>query len=185
MKSLKKNLAQKIKEDPTVEVLFFDEARFGTHSKLGHGWYPKGSRTAVKVKLGYKNFYVYGVANPWTGRNFSLLLPKANTDCMNVFIQELVKDFEDKRIILVLDGAGWHKSKDLLIPNNITLVFLPPYSPELNPVERLWLHIKHHTIRSRIYNVLSDLENKVCDFIRDLDLEIVKSICNIDYLSSY
>jgi transposase len=59
------------------------------------------------------------------------LLPKANTECMNIFIQELVKDFGDKRIILVLDGAGWHKSKGLLIPDNITLVFLPPYSPEL------------------------------------------------------
>lgn len=76
MKSLKKNLAQKIKEDSSAEILFFDEARFGTHSKLGHGWYPKGSRTAVKVKLGYKNFYVYGAANPWTGRNFSFYYPK-------------------------------------------------------------------------------------------------------------
>ncbi len=61
---------------------------------------------------------------------------------MNIFIQELVKDFGDQKIILVLDGAGWHKSKDLLIPDNMTLVFLPPYSPELNPIERLWLY--HH-----------------------------------------
>jgi transposase len=184
MKSLKKNLAQKIKEDSSAEILFFDEARFGTHSKLGHGWYPKGSRTAVKVKLGYKNFYAYGAANPWTGRHFSLLLPKVNTDCMNIFIQELIKDFGDKKIILVLDGAGWHKSKDLLIPDNITLVFLPPYSPELNPIERLWLHIKHHTIRNRVYNALSDLEDTVCEFIRSLNLEIVSSVCNVNYLSS-
>ncbi len=185
MKSFKKNLAQKIKDNLSAEILFFDEARFGTHSKLGHGWYPKGSRTAVKVKLGYKNFYVYGVANPWTGRHFSLLLPKVNANCMNIFIQELVRDFGDKKIILVLDGAGWHKSKDLLIPDNITLVFLPPYSPELNPIERLWLHIKHHTIRNRIYNALSDLEDTVCDFINSLNLEVVGSICNINYLSSY
>jgi transposase len=104
---------------------------------------------------------------------------------MNIFIQELVKDFGDKKIILVLDGAGWHKSKSLLIPDNVTLVFLPPYSPELNPIERLWLHIKRHTIRNRIYNALSDLEDTVCDFINSLNMEIVMSICNVNYLSSY
>ena len=104
---------------------------------------------------------------------------------MNIFIQELVKDFGDKKIILVLDGAGWHKSKDLLIPDNITLVFLPPYSPELNPVEHLWLYIKHHTIRNRIYDTLGDFEDTVCNFIKSLNLEIVGSICNINYLSSY
>ena len=181
----KKNLAQKIIDNPEAEVLFFDEARFGTHSKLGHGWYPKGSRTAVKVKLGYKNFYVYGAANHATGRHFNLLMPYVNSNCMNVFLQELVKDFEGKKIILILDGAGWHKSKNLLIPDNVSLIFLPPYSPELNPIERLWLHIKYHTMRSRIYDSLSELENQVCDFIKNLDLENVASICNIKYLSSY
>ena len=104
---------------------------------------------------------------------------------MNIFIQELVKDFGDKKIILVLDGSGWHKSKDLLIPDNITLVFLLPYLPELNPIERLWLHIKHQTIRNRIYNALSNLEDTVCDFINSLNLEIVGNIFNINYLSSY
>ncbi len=76
MKSLKKNLAQKIKEDSSAEILFFDEARFGTHSKLGHGWYPKGSRTAIKVKLGYKNFYIYGAANPGRGGILVSCYPK-------------------------------------------------------------------------------------------------------------
>jgi len=185
MKSLKKNLAQKIKQNESAELLFFDEARFGTHSNLGHGWYPRGSRTSVKVKLGYKNFYIYGAANPWTGKNFHLLLPKANSQCMNLFIQELANEFKGKKIILVLDGAGWHKSKDLVIPDNISFIFLPPYSPELNPVERLWLHIKHHTIRNRIYDTLSDLEDAVCDFIKNLESQIVESICSVNYLFNY
>lgn len=185
MKSLKKNLAQKIKEHPDAEVLFFDEARFGTHTKLGHGWYPKGSRTTVKIKLGYKNFYVYGAANPWTGRHFNLLLPKVNTEGMNIFIQELAQKFSGKKIILILDGAGWHKSKSLMIPDNILLIFLPPYSPELNPIERLWQNIKYHTIRNRIYVGIGDLEKKVCDFIKNLSEQVVSSICKISYLSNY
>jgi len=166
-------------------VLFFDEARFGTHSKIGHGWYLKGSRTPVKVKLGYKNFYVYGAVNHFLGKSFSLLLPKVNSVCMNIFLQELVKNYEGKEIILVLDGAGWHKSKSLALPSNVTLVFLPPYSPELNPVERFWLYIKHHAIRNKIYTTLAALENEVCDFIKNISIKDIFSICNINYLSIY
>ena len=136
------------------------------------------------VKLGYKNFYIYGAANPFTGNNFNLLLPKVNTECMNIFLQELVKEVGSKQIIMVVDGAGWHKSKNLKIPDSITIIFLPPYSPELNPIERLWLHIKHHTIRNRIYNTLKELEDTICDFIKNLNLSTVARICNVNYLFS-
>jgi len=134
---LKKNLVQIVKDNPDAEIMLSDEARFGTHSKLGHGWFETGSRTSVKVKIGYKNFYIYGCAAPITGKNFMLLLPKANTACMNIFLSELSKEWGDRKVILVVDSAGWHKSKDLVVPNNIKLVYLPPYSPELNPIERL------------------------------------------------
>jgi len=183
-KNLKKNLAQIAQDNPKAEILFADEARFGTHSKLGHGWFTKASRTPVPVKLGYKNFYIYGCANPMTGRNFSLLLPKANTECMNIFLKELGSEFVGKEIILVVDGAGWHKSKHLVVPQNIKLLYLPPYSPELNPVERLWLYIKRTVIRNRIYDTLEDLEEAVCDFINGLSEATIASVCNLSYLFS-
>lgn len=167
------------------KIMFSDEARFGTHSKLGHGWFETGARTPVKVKLGYKNFYIYGCASPITGKNFTLLLPKANTVCMSLYLRELAKEFDGKKIILVVDGAGWHKSKDLIVPSNIELVYLPPYSPELNPIERLWLYIKKVTIRNRIYETIEDLEEIVCDFINGLQEVTVRNICNLDYLFSY
>ena len=72
-------------------MFFFDEARFGTHSKIGHGWFKTGARTAVKVKIGYKNFYLYGAVNPISGEHFELILPKANTECMNIFFKEIAK----------------------------------------------------------------------------------------------
>lgn len=185
MRNLKKNLAQIVRDNPSSEIMFSDEARFGTHSKLGHGWFTTGSRTAVKVKLGYKNFYVYGCASPITGKNFSILLPKANTECMNLFLDGMAREFKDSKVILVIDGAGWHKSKDLVIPSNIELAYLPPYSPELNPIERLWQYIKKATIRNRIYETIEELEDVVCDFINSLGDGVVKSICNLDYLFSY
>ncbi len=80
-----------------------------------------------------------------------------------------------------MDGAGWHKSKDLIVPKNITIKILPPYCPELNPVERLWLHIKQNTIRNKIYENLSSLEDVVCDFIKNLKMDEIKQICNYGY----
>ena len=104
-----------------------DEARFGTHSKIGHGWFPTGERSVVKVKLGFKNSYIYGAIEPKSGEFFSLLMPKANSDNMNIFLQEMSKHYRDEQITLIMDGAGWHKAKSLIIlfsHNNIaTRVF--------------------------------------------------------------
>ncbi|OYZ35991.1 MAG: hypothetical protein B7Y25_08620 [Alphaproteobacteria bacterium 16-39-46] len=68
-----------------------DEARFRTHSKLGHGWFPKGVRRRINVKLGFKNFYVYGAIEPASGEAFTLLLPSVNTEAMSVFLKEFAR----------------------------------------------------------------------------------------------
>lgn len=150
---------------------------------MGLGWFVKGSRTPVKVKLGFKNFYVYGAICPNTGRHFELVLPQVNTECMNVFLEEMAKEVGDKQIIMVMDGAGWHKSKNLKFPVNFVIVYLPPYSPELNPIERLWLYIKQHNIKNRIYKTLTDLENNICEFINNISTNEVASICKVNYLT--
>ena len=177
---LKKNLANEIKEDE--EVWFFDESRFGTHSKVGNGWFKTGIRTPVKIKLGYKNFYLYSAANPKTGKEFTLLLPKVNIDCMNIFLREFSKENKDKKIVIVMDGAGWHKSDKLKYSKNIRIIIQPPYSPELNPIEKLWQFVKDHTIKNRIYKTLPELEDAVCEFVRTLNPEIIRSVCGVSYV---
>ena len=179
--SLKKNLEKKIEENPKKELYFFDESRFGTHSKIGHGWFPKAIRTSVSVKLGFENFYVYSAVSPKTGKDCSLLMPYVNSTCMNVFLEHMEQELGGEEILLVMDGAGWHKSKGLKIPKNIEIIYLPPYSPELNPVERLWLYIKQHTIKNKIYETISLLEDSICDFMKNLKIEQIKQICNYDY----
>lgn len=87
------------------------------------------------VKLGFKNFYLYSAVEPKTGEHFTLEIPHVNTECLNAFLKEFAKAFPPEEIILVMDGARWHKSKDLVVPANIEINYLPPYSPELNPVE--------------------------------------------------
>ena len=161
---------------------FFDESRFGTHSKIGHGWFKTGIRTPVKVKLGYKNFYLYSAASPKTGKEFTLLLPNVNIQCMNIFLEEFVKANKERKIVIVMDGAGWHQSKKLIIPDYIRIIILPPYSPELNPTEKLWQYIKDHTIKNRIYKTLQELEMVVCKFVKLLTPEIIRSVCNVNYV---
>lgn len=136
----------------------------------------------MPVKLGFKNFYLYSAVELGTGEHFTLEIPHVNSSCLNVFLQEFSKDYPNDKILLVMDGAGWHKSKKLEIPNNVEIIYLPPYSPELNPVERLWGYIKSWTIRNKIYTTLSALQRAVGEFTVALSRELVQSLCSINYL---
>lgn len=81
-----------------------------------------------------------------------------------------------------MDGAGWHKSEKLLYPKNIRIIIQPAYSPELNPIEKLWQYIKNHTIKNKIFKTLNELEDKVCRFIQTLTPDIIKSVCGVKYV---
>ena len=179
---LKKNIQQEINKTGATKVLFFDEARFGTHTKIGYGWYPKGTRPRTTVKIGYENFYLYGCVDYQTGDHFSLLLPHVSTICMNLYLEHLSKQWPDERMAIIMDQAGWHCSKTLIIPPNIIPIYLPPYSPELNPIERLWLHIKKSVLNNKVYIDLKDLEKALCQFINSMDPLQVKQICSANYL---
>ena len=152
---------------------------------MGHGWFKSGSRTAVKKKLGFKNFYLYTAASPKTGEDFSLLAPSVDTDCMNIFLQHMSEWLGARKAYVVMDQAGWHKSKELLIPVNIELIYLPPYSPELNPVERLWQHIKDRVLKNRIFESLDTLEVALSDFIKAMSTSTIRSVCHVTYMPRY
>jgi transposase len=87
---------------------------------------------------------------------------------MNLYLKELSDNLKrgNKKAVVIMDGAGWHKSKDLEVPNNIVVEILPPYCPELNPVERLWRYVKDHTIKNKVFDSLKDIEEDVCNFLR-------------------
>lgn len=101
---------------------------------------------------------------------------------MNVFLEEMSKKFAGDEIILVMDGAGWHKAKNLQVPDNIDIIILPPYSPELNPVERFWQNIKQNTIKNKIYKTLNSLKNAVANFLNSMSADKIMSICTASYL---
>lgn len=170
--------------DQNTELYFFDESRFGTHSNIGHGWFERGRRAALKYNLGYKNFYLYSSVNPLNGHNFSLILPNVDTVNFNVFLKEFVKTLGKKKAIIIVDGASWHRSKALNIPHNIEIIIQPPYSPELNPVEKLWQYIKRHTIKNRLFDKLSLIEDSICEILKSMTKEQFMQVCNVKYIKS-
>jgi len=167
---------------PEWALFFFDESRFGTHSKSGLGWFKKGERTPVPVKLGFQNFYLYSAVNPRTGEDFTWIAPQVNAEHLNVFLEKFSEFLGERKAILVWDGAGWHKARKLVVPNNIVIEQLPPYSPELNPVERFWKFIKDNTIKNKVFDTLLDLEETISDFLKTLTSDCVASICHVNYL---
>jgi hypothetical protein len=163
-------------------TFFFDEGRFGLQSTVCRLWAEKGKELKVKVKQGFKNFYMYSAICPVTGDDFSLILPFVCTDMMNLYIKSFSEQYQNQKLILIMDQAGWHKSKDLAVPENITIIFLPPYSPELNPVERFWRFLKKEVLHNVIYETLGDLTTSLGDFYSTIEKDTLKSLCNCSYL---
>jgi transposase len=141
-----------------------------------------GKPLQIKVKQGYLNFYIYGAVEPKTGEIFSLFLPWVNTDMMNMYLENMSLTYENEEIVIIMDQAGWHKSKDLVVPYNIEILFLPPYSPELNPVERLWKYLKTNYIHNRVFDSLMQMMTEMVDAFANLNNNTVASLCHCNYL---
>lgn len=134
--------------------------RTGQQGTLTRVWARCGSRPRAVRQTEYKWAYVFGSICPATGESVALIAPTVNTYLMNVHLRHVSEALgDDRHAVLILDGAGWHTSKELVVPDNITLLFLPPYSPELNCVERVWLWLRQHTLSNRILPADKDLDH--------------------------
>jgi transposase len=174
-----------LKEKQDIKLMFFDEGRFGLRSTTMRLWAERGKILSVKVQQGFKNFYGYSAVCPFDGTNFSLVLPGVNTENFNVYLESLSNYLNDMKIILIMDQAGWHKSKELNIPKNIEILYLPPYSPELNPIEKLWEWLKKECTHNFFYDCLDDLMGAVCcEFNKLIEMDYMK-LCNCSYLSYF
>ena len=178
-------LIDKIDDKEKSMLMFFDEGRFGLRSTTMRMWAEKGKPLSVSVRQGFKNFYGYSAVCPFDGESYSLILSGVDTDMMNVFLSGLHESFPKKKIFLVMDGAGWHKSKTLSVFENIVILFQPPYSPELNPIEKLWEWLKKECQHNFFYDNIEGLMDAVCAEYNKLEPKDYKRICNCSYLSYY
>jgi DDE superfamily endonuclease len=134
----------KLKEAyPTAKVELWceDEHRLGLKPIIRRVWSPVGERPLVKVHQRYEWTYLYAFARPKTGKAHWLILPTVNAQVFSMALENFAREVgagKRKRILLVLDRAGWHTAKKLRVPEGVHLEFLPSHSPELQPSERLW-----------------------------------------------
>ena len=160
-----------------------DEARFGQQGTLTKVWAPKGSRPTAVKQTKYEWVYLYAAVEPATGASTALLAPHVNTPTMDVFLRMASQDLRpDDHAVMIMDQAGWHVSKQLIVPDNITILLLPPYSPELNPIENLWHFIKSRHTSNRAYTGYDDLMDAVGDAWRSLTQQRLQSVCRCRYL---
>lgn len=175
--------AQFLSARPT-RLMFQDEARFGRISQCRRCWHKKPERPVVKAMLTHEYTYAYGAVSPVDGRFDSLVLPQVNGECMQVFLNEISGRYPNENIIMIVDGAGWHKSRALALPENLKLHFLPPYSPELNPQEHLWDELREKGFHNKAFDSLRALEDVLVEQLLALENNptLAKSITGWDWI---
>jgi transposase len=150
---------------------------------LTHVWAPRGSRPRAVKQTEYDWIYLYGAVNPRNGNSVALLAPTVNTFVMNQHLRMISEHVgPNTHVVLVLDQAGWHMSRGLQVLENITLLPLPPYSPELNPIERLWSWLKSHQLSNRVYADYDDLLDSGSAAWNTLTPERLKTICHANWI---
>ncbi len=163
--------------------MYQDEAGFGRISKLGKCWAPQGVRPIVASHHIREFRYCYGAVDAHTGQSFFIIAGGCNTEWMNEFLRGLSDQFPNEYIVLVMDNAVWHKSKSLVIPPNIEFIFIPPYTPEMNPIEQVWAEIRKRGFKNKMFKTLNEVIDKLQEVIKSLHWSVLKSIVHRSWIS--
>lgn len=166
--------------------MFQDEGRFGLLGDPQHCWAPKGVRPIVGARLLRQFTYAFSAISPHDGEMDSLVLPFVNAETMSLFLAIVAQRHPDEFIMMVMDQAGWHIAEALQIPDNMRILFLPPYSPELNPAEHLWKALRQTWFANTVFSGMRAVVDTLCTGIRTLeaDPERVQSFAGFDWITS-
>jgi len=177
---------ERLEKSNPVRVMFMDEGRFGRMDSPRRCWAPAGIRPIVCAQMVREYLYGYIAVSPLDGDMVSLVLPEVNTEAMSIFLREVSSYYSSEHVVMIMDQAGWHKAKSLVVPENITLFWLPPYSPELNPVEHLWEEIREKWFHNRVFVSLEAVQDQLVLALRHLisSPELVRSITCFDWIKT-
>ena len=160
----------------SINLYFEDESRFGLLTVLRRMITAKGIKPTAPFLHRFDNLYLFGAFSPITGDSCLLEMPHCNSHTFQVFLDHLSNQNPAEFKILILDNGAFHHARRLLLPDNIALIFLPPYSPELNPAEKMWRHFKDR-VSMIAYNSLDILQNKLSEITKLITPDLIKSIC--------
>ena len=154
-------------------------------NKTGRCWVPQGCRAMVRQQMIREYSYAFTAVCPFSGETYSLISPVCNTAAMNELLKGISLAHPQEQILMVLDSAGWHRSKELELPQNIRLELLPPYSPELNPTEHLWDYIREQKkFNNHCFASLEEVEDRLEEVLKNLDQEkdYIQSLCSFNWM---
>jgi hypothetical protein len=164
----------------TIEVWFQDEARVGQQGTLSYVWAPRGSRPARVRDCRRQNAYLFGAICPARAVGAAIVMPRVGSEAMTLHLAEISKQVGTQaHAVLVCDGAGWHRPGGRLrVPGNITLLRLPPYAPELNPMENVWEYLRGNQLSMTVWHTYTAILDACCHAWNSLmkDAERITSI---------
>lgn len=166
--------------------MFQDEGRFGLLGRPCRCWAPKPVRPTVGARLQRQFLYAFAAVSPHDGVMDSLVLPWVNAETMGLFLATVAERHADEFIVMVMDQAGWHIAADLVVPANIRLVYLPPYSPELNPAEHLWESLRENYFGNTVFSDLDAVEKALVKGLRSMEknLSMTQKLTGFDWITS-
>lgn len=170
--------------DLPLRVMFQDEARFGRIDDPSYCWAQPGIRPKANKQIVREYIYLYGGFCPMDGTMDSFILPHMDSFCMNHFLREVSKRHPENLILMVTDGAPCHKGQEVTVPDNIRLLFLPPYCPQLNPSENMWDEMREKYFANHSFESMDELEEHLVSASLHYENhpDIVKSITNWEWM---
>ena len=163
----------------TAEPSCKDEARIGQKNGLVRQWARRGTRPRQPADQRYENAYLFGAICPARGTGAALALPFADTEAMQLHLDEIAANVAPgAHAVLIFDRAGWHTTPNLVIPPNITPIWLPSRAPELNPVENVWQYLRANWLSNTVFETFDDIIDAACQAWRNLIArpEVITSI---------
>ena len=167
-----------------VDVWWQDEARVGQQGTITRMWAQKGTRPRAIRQQQFEYAYIYGAVCPSKDEGVALVLPVANSEAMSLHLEEISKKTEPGRVaVVIMDQAGWHTSSKLKKFDNVVLIMLPPYSPELNPVEQVWKQLREDSLANRCFKNYEDIVQSCAKAWRKFTgvIENIRSLCSRDW----
>jgi hypothetical protein len=161
-----------IAKSKPIEIWFQDEARIGQKNGLVRQWAKRGTRPRQPADQRYESAYLFGAICPARGTGAALALPYADTGAMQLHLDEIARTIaKGAHAVLLLDRAGWHTTRALAVPRNITMILLPSRAPELNPVENVWQYLRGNWLSNQVFDTYEDILHAGCNAWRKLIAE--------------
>jgi len=166
-------------------IMFQDEARFGRINSPHKCWV-KGARPYVYCQIVREYTYAYAAVCPFDGTMDSVIIPAVSADAMSIFLEEVSSRHSEKVIFMFMDQASWHRAKDLKTPQNMKILFLPAYSPELNPTEHIWDELREKWFHNTTFDSIDSVEDRLMDGLRNLENNpaLIHSVTGFNWIVS-